>query len=439
MGVKLSILIPSVHTRRNTFLPNIQDALFSQLDTLEPHLKEQVEVIVLLDNKKRMLGSKRNDMVSMAQGEYYVMADDDDRISPSYVRDLLDGTQTGADVITFKAEVTINGQSSKICTYTKDIAADYNTPDAYFRLPNHICAVKREIGMQISFPNIKYGEDAAYSKLLKPLLKTEHHIDRVLYYYDFNEQTTETQEHIRENRTKIRTEQPPIADVVILSNAKDESYREMTQEAVDSCIRAANGLRVNVIVVEQDRSAEYKNCSAHYLTSAFNYNRFANFGANQGGAPNIVIANNDLIFEDGWLHNLLAADHPLVSPKCPAALKQRDVTENEIGDENGKHLSGWCFLIKRKLWEEIGGFDTDVSFWYSDDVTIEQCRAKGVLPMIVPGAVVRHKGSQTLITSPKETFDDFTWGQTDIFNRKYNKAKFIDHPGYIEWKSKQVK
>ena len=78
--IKLSILIPSVHTRRNTFLPKIQDEVYRQIDELSEFNKAQVEVITLSDNKKMMLGDKRNLMVEMAQGEYRQFIDDDDKI-----------------------------------------------------------------------------------------------------------------------------------------------------------------------------------------------------------------------------------------------------------------------------------------------------------------------------------------------------------------------
>ncbi len=93
-----------------------------------------------------MLGHKRNKMVELAQGLYTVHIDDDDRIAPDYNKSLLEATQSGADVITFNAEVTMNGGLPKICDYSKDHKEDYNS-DKYYRIPNHICCVKKEIGL----------------------------------------------------------------------------------------------------------------------------------------------------------------------------------------------------------------------------------------------------------------------------------------------------
>lgn len=435
--IKLSILIPSVHTRRNTFLPKIQDEIFRQIDALPAPEQPKVEVLVLTDNKRVMLGEKRNIMVNMSQGEYYVFVDDDDRIAQTYVSDLLEATETGADVITFVAEVTINGGKPKPCIYSKDFTEDHNTASAYHRLPNHICAVKKSIGVRASFPNIRYGEDSAYSKLLKPMLKSQHHIDKVLYHYDFNAETTETQEHLRSERRIVRDYLPPIVDVVFISNGSDTGMRRMTQEAINSCLSGANGLAINIIVVEQNTEASYSGCKTVHVTTPFNYNGRANQGARLGRAPWIMVCNNDLSFGDGWLHNLLAAGHDVVSPKCPRDPRQREITENTTGTTNGKHFSGWAFMIRRELWTRIGGFDEDVTFWFSDDCTIEQVVKAGTEPMIVPASMVHHYGSTTLKSLDPGKMDDFTWGQVDIFNTKYNRDKFSEHPEYIRWKARK--
>jgi glycosyltransferase involved in cell wall biosynthesis len=171
--------------------------IFAQYDKLEPAEQEKVEILILVDNKKTMLGTKRNKMLDMAQGEYVVFADDDDILEPDYISSLLKAAETDCDVITFQVNVTLNGESAKICTYSKDYEADYNTETSYHRLPNHIMCVKKDLAMAVKYRPILYGEDADYSKRLKAHLKTEHHIDKVLYNYVWNVETTETQFHLK--------------------------------------------------------------------------------------------------------------------------------------------------------------------------------------------------------------------------------------------------
>ena len=78
--IDLSVLICSTHTRSTTFGPAIQKQVFDQLAGLPAEYQERIEILMLTDNKKQMLGHKRNTMVDMAQGAYVQFVDDDDRI-----------------------------------------------------------------------------------------------------------------------------------------------------------------------------------------------------------------------------------------------------------------------------------------------------------------------------------------------------------------------
>lgn len=428
--IDLSILVCSVHTRYDGFLLKIEKQLFDQYASLTEAEQDRVEIIVLTDNKKQMLGHKRNLMVDMAQGKYVVFVDDDDRIADDYIQAILDATASDADSIVFQASVSLNGERPVICHYSKDVLKDYNAYDAYYRIPNHICCVKKKLALKSSFPNVLYGEDSGYSKVLLPHLKTECKIERVLYYYDYNVETTETQDW-RNNRTSPRKDKP-VVDVIILSKATDWQTRLMTQKAIDSCFYGSNGLPINIIVIEGG-FAQYRRAATILKDDPFNYNEFANTGASLGTAEWIMIANNDLTFHDGWLHNLISAGNDVVSPHEPNDPRQADITENTKGDVCGKHFSGWCFMIKRKLWEDIGGFDTDVSFWCSDDAVIEQVKAKGVMPMIVKNSIVEHNASTTLLSLPTEQQENMKWANVAIFNAKYGKNKFADNLEYKLW------
>lgn len=200
--IDLSILVPSVHTRFNGHARYIQTSLYQQYDQMVPEDQARVEIIFLADNKKRTIGSKRNDMLAMAQGEYVAFVDDDDRIEPTYLKALLAATESLADVITFIVSVSINGQRPKPCFYDINYAADFNRPESYHRLPNHIMCVRRKWATMTGFRDIQKGEDADYAKRLQQMIVThpsggrdpiQFNLGTTLYHYDFNSQTTETQ------------------------------------------------------------------------------------------------------------------------------------------------------------------------------------------------------------------------------------------------------
>jgi GT2 family glycosyltransferase len=136
----------------------------------------------------------------------------------------------------------------------------------------------------------------------------------------------------------------------------------------------------------------------------------------------IVISNNDVIFMEGWLEELLKPQYPIVSPKCPNDERQSEITVNTTGYETGVHLSGWCFMIHRNLWKKIGGFDEDFPFWCADNSLMEQLIKVEVPPMIVPKSIVRHLYSKTLITLDSQ--HDLTHEQVRKYNKKYGRELF---------------
>ncbi len=195
--MKLSILVCGVHSRiANGKAIELLNELNYQVGS-----NEDVEILYLYDNKKRMLGTKRNDLVEIAAGEYITFIDDDDKISPNYVSALVKAIdENSVDMINFIVDVSLNDGPYKPCHYSIANSFDFNTDSGYFRLPNHIMCVKRELALQVKYKDILYGEDSDYSKRLAPLIKTELNLSETLYYYNYNQSTTETQQHLKNKR-----------------------------------------------------------------------------------------------------------------------------------------------------------------------------------------------------------------------------------------------
>lgn len=185
--MKLSILIPTLHSRA------IQ---FNQLiDFLMLHGERYIgdfEIISHMDNKEMSVGAKRNYLLSIACGDYVTFIDDDDTVSAEYIPSLLEAINSGDDVICFKVMRYDRGQMDRPVFYSNLVESDVNTREIYYRLPNHLMCVKREHAIATGFKEVNFGEDSDYAKRLKPLLKTETQINRILYNYMYDSRTSET-------------------------------------------------------------------------------------------------------------------------------------------------------------------------------------------------------------------------------------------------------
>lgn len=154
------------------------------IDKLNKQAKNKpVEIIWLGDNRKMSIGKKRNYLLMMANGDYSCFIDDDDDISDDYIDEILKAAATGSDVICFQAMRYKNGIKDRIVNYSIRYDNDFNTTESYFRLPNHLMPVKTKIALNHLFENINFGEDSEFAKNIKPDLKSEFRIKKILYNY----------------------------------------------------------------------------------------------------------------------------------------------------------------------------------------------------------------------------------------------------------------
>lgn len=147
------------------------------------------------DFMKMTVGEKRNKLLRSASGEYVCFIDDDDKISPQYIRMILDSmsTRPGMDCYPFRVEFKNKLLGRHDVLFSRTFARDSNKGDVWERMPNHLIPVRRDLALRVMFDNIQMGEDARYAKNLKPHLKTECMIPEVLYYYHPDESRSLTQ------------------------------------------------------------------------------------------------------------------------------------------------------------------------------------------------------------------------------------------------------
>ena len=173
---RLSILICSI--------PSRLEKMSKLIAKLERQIKDKpVEILYIGDNKKRTIGSKRNDLLLLAKGDYSCFIDDDDDVSEDYVDRILEASEKDTDCIVFQAIRTVDGQNGKLVKYSILYKKDENRQDYFIRLPNHLMPIKTDILLSTFFKEVSFGEDFDLAHKIKAKLISETRIDKVLYYY----------------------------------------------------------------------------------------------------------------------------------------------------------------------------------------------------------------------------------------------------------------
>src|SRR5260221_3206595 len=209
----------------------------------------------------------------------------------------------------------------------------------------------------------------------------------------------------------------PRATAVILAYG-DEQWLE---EAVASVLASA-GVDVDLVLVDNgcttDAVAKVKDLDRVRLLTPTGNTGFAggcNLGAAEADGDYLVFVNSDAVVAPDVLAKLIAAaDEPGVG-LASASIRLADApdTINSAGNPlhytglswSGGHGrpasefaerrpvlggSGCCFAIRRDLWNELDGLCEQFFCYFEDTEMSLRLWQRGLLPMYVPDAVVRH-------------------------------------------------
>lgn len=177
----LSILTPTTPDRVN-HLNNLRGYLGP--------LPEGVEHLTDDRGKHVPTGTKRNDLIQKAQGEWVVSIDDDDWVRNDYISLILEALKSNPDCVTFQGWYTENGRNKLDWTIKLGEKYEARTQDGkyqIYRWPNHLAVIRRSIAASVRFKDIWKGEDFEWSReiMSRGLLKTEVHIPEQIYHYIF--------------------------------------------------------------------------------------------------------------------------------------------------------------------------------------------------------------------------------------------------------------
>ncbi|GAB3927680.1 glycosyltransferase family 2 protein [Mucilaginibacter myungsuensis] len=223
-------------------------------------------------------------------------------------------------------------------------------------------------------------------------------------------------------------------DIIILSYAKTEQLKQMTQDGINSLFASEDKgeIKFNVVVIESEKKLgnyQYPGTKTIYPDVSFGYNKYLNIGIRATNSRYVCLSNNDLIYHPGWATAMLKAfaEHPQLASANPYSenfdYDERIKTGPDVAWRhktmamNGV-LTGWCIFVKRDTLQKIGELDEQFTFWYADndyDLTLRKHKLRHAL---IKPSLVTH-----LFCQSHDLLDDrheeMTSGQRAVFEHKW--------------------
>lgn len=184
-SVKWSILICTLENRALTF-ERLYKKLQDQINKL--NLSDSVEIVFFKDNREHSVGYKRNKLLENSHGEYICFVDDDDDVSDDYIKIIYEKLLKNPDCVSLVGIITVCGTNPRKFIHSIKYDSWFEKNTTYYRCPNHLNPIRRDIAIQFKFPEKNFQEDLDWSMQIarSGLLKYEEEITKPYYFYLFD-------------------------------------------------------------------------------------------------------------------------------------------------------------------------------------------------------------------------------------------------------------
>lgn len=195
----LSILIPTVVGREEMLKIIVKKSLHLNLPDAEfeenyADIKYNgLQLIYHRDNKELTIGEKREKLYKSADGLFSWQIDEDDDISDNAIELILEAIKSNPEVdcITFEERVSLDGveyksnHSNEYSGWEGDGQKILYDGFHFHRTVFFKDVIRTELARSVPVPHCRFGEDNMYADALKPLIKSEIHINQQLYFYNY--------------------------------------------------------------------------------------------------------------------------------------------------------------------------------------------------------------------------------------------------------------
>ena len=229
---------------------------------------------------------------------------------------------------------------------------------------------------------------------------------------------------------------------IVLTNTTNLELYGTTQRAIHSLIWSEPSIEFDIIPVESCKDAfgqgfiydmHHPKIDTVVPNEPFGYNKFLNKGLDMlriyhPDLPEwIIITNNDIIFTQHWLTNMLKwqKDNPDVlsmGPWEPNWHPKHGLDSDHgpyLGYRTSYEITGWCLVMHRDVINRCKLFDPQFEFWYQDNDYALTLKHNNIKHALIQQSRVYHMISKSHGTLKTEEQYKMTHGQIDILKRKW--------------------
>lgn len=222
-------------------------------------------------------------------------------------------------------------------------------------------------------------------------------------------------------------------DVIILSYAKNDEIISMNNNCINSINSSTENIKFNIFLIETDSTRKFKytqeNVKVIQPGIEFNYNKFLNIGLKKCKNDWILISNNDTIYHKGFIEKMFDAynfDNEILSMSpMDDDWKWHKTFDKNIdvfyGYRTSFEVAGWSILINKSVFEKIGEFDEQFSFWYQDNDYANSLIKNNIKHALVTNSKVTHLVSKSHDLIEQEKVFEMTGGLFSTFENKWLK------------------
>lgn len=147
-----------------------------------------------------------------------------------------------------------------------------------------------------------------------------------------------------------------------------------------------------------------------------------NQGAKAAKNNLLLFLNSDVLCFSGWIEQMVSKINYYDLDACAAAGGVYNKDFMGVGEvQSGKfdYLAGWCILIKKAVFEAVGGFDERYGYAFCEDTDLTfKLRAKGYNIGICE-TTVKHLGSKTVYSQTDFTVTEQSKNSLKLFREKW--------------------